>query len=117
MRHAKGNRKLSRPTDQRLALLKSLVIGLFLSNRIETTVTRAKEARRLAEKLITLGKRGDLHSRRNALRILPNQEVISTVFSVYAKKFQTRNGGYTRIIQTGFRRGDAAPTALLELVD
>ncbi len=117
MRHAKGNRKLSRPTDQRLALLKSLVIGLFTSNRIETTITRAKEARKMAEKLITLGKKGDLHARRNALRILPNQDVVSVVFSVYAKKFETRQGGYTRIIPMGFRRGDAAPVALLELLD
>lgn len=117
MRHQRGNKKLGKPTDQRLALLKSLVQSLFIHNRIETTDTRAKEARRMAEQIITLGKKGDLHSRRQALRILPHKDVIKNVFDNIAQKVQKRDGGYTRIVKLGFRKGDGAPVSMLELVE
>ncbi|MDA1352984.1 MAG: 50S ribosomal protein L17 [bacterium] len=117
MRHQRGNKKLGKPTDQRLALLKSLVQSLFIYNRIETTDTRAKEARKMAEQIITLGKKGDLHSRRQALRIIPQKDVIKLVFDNIAKKVQKREGGYTRIVKLGFRKGDGAPVSMLELVE
>lgn len=117
MRHQKGNKKLSKPTDQRLALLKGLVLSLFTHKKIKTTDVRAKEAKRLAEKLITLGKQGTLHARRQALKILPNKDAIKELFSVHAVKYQERNGGYTRVTKLGHRRGDAATISLLELVD
>lgn len=117
MRHQKGNKKLGKPTDQRLALLRSLVLSLFQYQKIKTTDVRAKEAKKLAEKLITLGKKGDLHSRRLALRYLPNKDVIKSVFDEVAPRYSTRGGGYTRITKLGIRRGDAAPISLLELVE
>jgi large subunit ribosomal protein L17 len=117
MRHQKGNKKLNKPTDQRLALLKSLVISLFTYNRIKTTVTRAKEAKKMADKIITLGKDNTLHSRRLALKIIPQKEIIKEVFNNIAPKYQQRNGGYTRVIKLGPRRGDGAPLSLLELVE
>lgn len=116
MRHRKGNKKLGKPTDQRLAMLRSLVRELFLNNRIQTTQTRAKAAQRVAEKIITLGKKGDLASRRKALQCLPDKNVVKTVFDSVAKQNENRNGGFTRVIQLEPRRGDAAPMALLELV-
>ena len=117
MRHRKGNRKLSKPTDQRLALLKSLVESLFTYNRIQTTDTRAKEAKKLADKIITLGKAGDLHSRRQALKILPRKEVIKDIFNNIAKRYERRPGGYTRVIKAGRRRGDGVAVSVLELVE
>ena len=117
MRHGKGNKKLSKPTDQRIALLRSLSIALFINERIETTTVRAKEAQRMIDKVITLGKDGSLHSRRLALKIIPNVTVISKVFNDIAPRFTERPGGYTRMINTGFRRGDAASLSILEFVD
>ncbi len=117
MRHQKGNKKLGKPTDQRLALLKSLVMSLFKYNRIKTTDTRAKEAKRLAEKIITLGKQEDLHSRRQALRILPDKDIIKDVFVNIATRYKDRQGGYTRVIKIGSRKGDGAPISILELVE
>lgn len=117
MRHKKGNKKLNRPTDQRLALLKSLVRSLFLNNSIKTTDTRAKQAKKIAEKLITLGKNGSIHSRRLALSILPDKIIIGKIFSEYSEKFKQRKGGYTRVIKLGYRRGDSALISLLEFVD
>ncbi len=117
MRHQRGNKKLGKPTDQRLALLKSLVESLFTHTRIKTTDVRAKEAKRMADKIITLGKKGDLHSRRQALKILPQKTLIKTVFDQIAKKYLERNGGYTRVVKLGFRRGDGAAGSLLELVE
>ncbi len=116
MRHGRGNKKLGKPTDQRLALLKGLVRSLIMYNRIETTDTRAKEAQKLAEKLITLAKEGSVHSRRQALKILPDKDIVKELFSNLATKFSDRNGGYTRVVKLGFRRGDAAPVSLLEFV-
>lgn len=110
------NRKLNLPTDQRMALLRNLVTSFLETGRVETTLTRAKEASRLAEKMITLGKTNTLHSRRQALEFITKEDVVTKLFSEIAPKYADRNGGYTRIIQTGPRRGDAASMAILELV-
>jgi len=115
MRHRKNYRKLNRATDQRLALLRSLVASLFTHNRIKTTVQKAKEASRLAEKLITLAKRGDLPARRRVLRSIHDQDLVSYLFEEIAPRYDDRDGGYTRIIRAGRRRGDAAQMAILEL--
>lgn len=117
MRHQKGNKKLGKPTDQRIALLRSLVRSLFLNNQITTTDTRAKEAKKMAEKLITLAVKGDLHARRLALKILPSKEAVQALFGDIAQRFDKRKGGYTRVTKLGHRQGDAAPVSLLELVD
>ena len=111
-----GTRKLNLPTDQRMALLRNLVTSLLESGRIETTVTRAKETRSLAEKMITLGKANTLHSRRQALAFITKEDVVKKLFDEIAPKYAERNGGYTRVIKTGPRRGDAAPMAIVELV-
>jgi large subunit ribosomal protein L17 len=117
MRHRKGNRKLSRPTDQRIALLRGLVKSLFEYKKIQTTDTRAKEARKMAEKLITLSKRGDLHARRLALQTLPHKDIVKDLFTNIGTRYENRNGGYTRLTKVGFRKGDGAPVSVLELVD
>jgi large subunit ribosomal protein L17 len=117
MRHRKGNKKLGKPTDQRIALLRSLLVAFFSHDSIKTTDTRAKAVKRLAEKLITYGKTGTLHSRRLALQLLPNSIVVKRVFSEVAPKYQDRQGGYTRLTKIGTRQGDAAMISLLELVD
>lgn len=111
-----GTRKLNLPTDQRMALLRNLVTSFLENGRVETTLTRAKEAQSLAEKMITLGKTNTLHSRRQALEFITKEDVVTKVFNEIAPKYADRNGGYTRIMQTGPRRGDAAPMAILELV-
>ncbi len=112
-----GTRKLNLPTDQRMAMLRNLVTSFLESGRIETTLTRAKETQSLAEKMITLGKKNTLHSRRQALEFITKEDVVTKLFSEIAPKFAERNGGYTRIMQLGPRRGDSAPMAILELVD
>jgi len=111
-----GTRKLGRPTDQRKAMLRSLVTNFLKYGKIQTTVTRAKETRILAEKMITLGKRGDLHARRQALSFITEEEVVRNVFDNIAPKYTERNGGYTRMYKLGPRRGDAAEMVILELV-
>lgn len=111
-----GTRKLNLPTDQRMALLRNQVTSLLEKGRIETTLTRAKETRSLAEKMITLGKANTLHTRRQALAFITSEDIVKKLFDEIAPKYAERNGGYTRIIQTGPRRGDAAPMAILELV-
>ena len=111
-----GYRKLGRPTDQRIAMLRSLVTNFLKYGKIETTVTRAKETQKLAEKMITLGKRGDLHARRQALAFITEESVVKELFETIAPKYAERNGGYTRIMKMGPRRGDAAELAILELV-
>ena len=111
-----GTRKLNLPTDQRMALLRNLVTSLLENGKIETTETRAKEASSLAEKMITLGKTNTLHSRRQALEFITKEDVVTKLFAEIAPKYAERNGGYTRIIKIGPRRGDAAPMAVLELV-
>ena len=112
-----GTRKLGRPTDQRKAMLRNLVTSFLESGRIETTETRAKETQSLAEKMITLGKKNTLHSRRQALEFITKEDVVTKVFSEIAPKYADKNGGYTRIYKLGPRRGDGAPMAILELVD
>ena len=111
-----GTRKLNLPTDQRMALLRNMVTSFLENGRVETTLTRAKEAQSLAEKMITLGKTNTLHSRRQALEFITKEDVVTKLFAEIAPKYADRNGGYTRIMQTGPRRGDAAPMAILELV-
>lgn len=109
-------RKLGRPTAHRKAMLRNLTTDLLREGRIETTVTRAKETKRMAEKMITLGKRGDLHARRQALAYIYEEDVVTKLFDEIAPKYEERNGGYTRIIKKGPRHGDAAEMAILELV-
>lgn len=109
-------RKLGRPTDQRIAMLRNLVTSFLKHGKIETTETRAKETKRLAEKMITLAKKGDLHSRRQVLAFVNEKEVVENLFNNIAPKYAERNGGYTRIYKVGQRRGDAAEVVVLELV-
>ena len=109
-------RKLGRPTDHRQAMLRNLVTSLLREEKIETTVTRAKEAKRMAEKMITLAKRGDLHARRQALAYVYDEDVVTKLFDEIGPKYAERNGGYTRVLKLGPRRGDAAEMAILELV-
>ena len=116
MRHRYGNKELGKPTDQRLALLRSLVRSLILHGKIKTTDTRAKEARKIAESLVTLGKDGSLHSRRLALKVLNDSAIIKDIFDSIAPRMVGRDGGYTRIVKLGVRRGDAAVVSQLEWV-
>ena len=109
-------RKLGRPTDQRRAMLRSLVTSFLKHGKIETTETRAKETKRLAEKMITLAKRGDLHARRQVLAFVHEEEVVQNLFDNVAPKYAERNGGYTRMYKKGPRRGDGAEVVILELV-
>lgn len=111
-----GYRKLGRPTDQRRAMLRSLVTSFLKHGKIETTETRAKETRKLAEKMITLSKRGDLHARRQVLAFVHEEEVVQNLFDNIAPKYAERNGGYTRMYKKGPRRGDGAEVVILELV-
>ena len=110
-------RKLGRPTDHRNLMLRGMVTALFENGQIVTTVTRAKEIRPIAEKLITLGKKNTLHTRRQALSYITKSDVVYKLFAEIAPKYAERNGGYTRIIRAGVRRGDAAPLAVISLVD
>ena len=112
-----GQRKFSMPTAQRKALLRNLVTSFLENGKINTTVTRAKETRNMAEKMITLGKKGTLAARRQALAYITKEDVVTKLFNEIAPKYADRNGGYTRIYKLGERRGDAAQMAILELVD
>ncbi len=109
-------RKLGRTTDHRMAMLRAMVTFLLENGRIETTVTRAKEVGPLAEKMITLGKKGTLAARRQAMAFVTKEDVVVKLFDEIAPSYNERNGGYTRIIKTGPRRGDAAEMAIIELV-
>ena len=111
-----GTRKLGRPTDHRRAMLRAMVTYLLENGKIETTVTRAKEVRPLAEKMITLGKKSDLAAYRAAMSFITREDVCKKLFKEIAPGYAERNGGYTRIVRTGVRRGDAAETAVIELV-
>jgi ribosomal protein L17 len=117
MRHRVGHRKLQKTTSHRLAMLDNMVTSLLEHEAIKTTVPKAKEARRLAERIITLGKRGGLANVRLAERTVRRRSVLQKVFSELKDRYATRPGGYTRIVRLGFRTGDAAEMALLELVD
>ncbi len=116
MRHGKSGRKLGRSSAHREAMFRNMVTSLFEHERIVTTKQKAKELRPIAEKMITLAKRGDLHARRQALSYIRSKDVVDKLFSAIKEQFATRNGGYTRIIQTGVRQGDAASMAIIELV-
>ena len=129
MNHNKSYRKLGRRSDHRLAMMKNMTISLVNAERIETTVTRAKELRKFVEKVITLGKKYNnfnlennderakaIHLRRQAFAFLRNEEAVAKVFKEIAPKYMDRNGGYTRIIKTYVRRGDSAELAIIELV-
>lgn len=111
-----GTRKLGRASDHRKAMLRGMVTYLLENGKIETTVTRAKEVRCMAEKMITLGKEDTLHNRRQALAYITKQDVVKKLFSEIAPKYKEVNGGYCRIIKTGPRRGDAAEMCIIELV-
>ena len=117
MRHRKAGRRLGRTTPHRLAMVRNMVTSLLEHERIVTTTPKAKEVRRVVEKMITLGKRGDLHARRQALSFIRDKKVVAKLFSVLRDEYMERNGGYTRIIRTGNRIGDAAEMAILELVN
>jgi large subunit ribosomal protein L17 len=117
MNHRKTGRKLSRTSSHRKALLRNMVTSLFEHEQIRTTDAKAKELRGVAEKMITLGKRGTLHARRQALQTIRSKEVTSKVFDVLADRYRERPGGYTRVIKIGQRAGDAAPMSIIELVD
>lgn len=116
MRHRTAGRKLNRTTSHRLMMLRNMVTSLLDHERIETTEAKVKEVRSLAERLITLGKRGDLHARRQALRIITNKKVAHKLFTEIAPRFTGRNGGYTHIFKTRNRQGDGAALALIELI-
>ena len=112
-----GQRKLGMPTDQRKAMLRNQVTSFLENGKMTTTLTRAKETRSMAEKMITLGKQGTLAARRQALAYITKEDVVTKLFNEIAPKYADRNGGYTRIYKLGERRGDAAQMAVLELVD
>ena len=117
MRHGKANYKLGRLTQHRWALFRNLLVALFRHERITTTEAKAKAVRGAAEHMITLAKRESLHARRQVLVMVPDTQVVGTLFDTIAARFSDRTGGYTRIIKTGRRPGDNAPTVILELVD
>ena len=112
----RGTRKLGKTTDQSTAMIRQQVKDLLDNGRMENTITRAKEIKPLAEKMITLGKKGDLAAYRQALSFITREDVAHKLFKELAPEYAERNGGYTRIIRTGVRRGDAAETAIIELV-
>lgn len=116
MRHKKAGRKLNRTASHRSAMMRNIVTSLLEHERISTTLPKAKEARRVAEKMITLGKRGDLHARRQAMTFIRSKDIVAKLFDELSEEYADRQGGYTRIIRTGIRPGDAAPMAIIELV-
>jgi len=116
MRHLKAGRQLSRNSAHRWALMRNLITALLRKGKIQTTDPKAKELRRWVDRVITLGKRGSLHARRQALGIVQDKAVVRKLFDTIALRFKDRPGGYTRIIKLGIRRGDAAQMSLIELV-
>ena len=116
MRHRKGGFKLGRNTSHRRALLRNLVTSIILNDKVETTVTKAKATKPIVEKMITLGKKGDLHSRRQALAFLQTDTAVSRLFDTVAPRYGDRQGGYLRIIHKGWRAGDGAATCFIELL-
>jgi large subunit ribosomal protein L17 len=116
MRHLKAGRKLGRTSSHRLATMRNMVTSLLQHEKIETTDAKAKELRPLTEKMVTLGKRGDLHARRLAMRVIRDESVAKKLFDDIAPRFKDRAGGYTRILKVGRRHGDNAPVSIIELV-
>lgn len=116
MRHGVSGRKFNRMTSHRLAMFRNMVTSLLEHERIYTTLPKAKDLRRWAEWMVTLGKRGDLHARRQALSLIREKDVVHKLFADLGPRYQNRSGGYTRIIKVGFRRGDAAPMCIIEML-
>ena len=117
MRHRMGGRKLNRTSSHRKAMLSNMAVALLDHEQITTTLPKAKELRRVAEKMITLGKRGNLHARRRAYAFLRDNETVAKLFGALAERYKDRHGGYTRVLKKGFRYGDSAPMAIIEFVD
>ena len=117
MRHRRAGRKLNRTSTHRKAMLSNMAASLFIHEQISTTLPKAKELRRVADKMITLGKRGTLHARRRAYGFLRDEASVGKLFGALAERYKERSGGYTRVIKAGFRYGDNAPMAVIELVD
>ena len=117
MRHRKSGTHLGRTSAHRKAMFRNMVTSLLDQERIETTDAKAKQIRRLADRMISLGKRGDLHARRQALSVIRNRDVTAKVFGELAERYRERPGGYTRVMKVGSRAGDAAPVSIVELVD
>jgi large subunit ribosomal protein L17 len=116
MRHRKAGNKLGRNPSHRRALLRNLVTSVLIEDRVETTLAKAKAVRPLVEKMITLGKKGDLHSRRQALAFMMTDASVTRLFATVAPRYSDRQGGYLRIIHTGFRKGDGGEKAVIELL-
>ncbi|HCX90767.1 MAG: 50S ribosomal protein L17 [Deltaproteobacteria bacterium CG12_big_fil_rev_8_21_14_0_65_43_10] len=116
MRHQKAGRKLGRTSSHRKAMFRNMLTSLFEHEKIETTDAKAKELRKIAEKIVTLGEKGDLHSRRQVLRVISDKKIAKNLFDQIAPRYQSRNGGYTRIFKVGRRHGDNAPLSLIELI-
>ncbi|PLX97748.1 MAG: 50S ribosomal protein L17 [Desulfuromonas sp.] len=117
MRHNKSGRRLGRKPDHRQHMMRNMVTSFLANESITTTVTRAKELRKLVDKMVTLGKRGDLHARRQALQVVRDPKVVGKLFEMIAPRYAARPGGYTRIIRLENRLGDNAPMAIIELVE
>ncbi len=117
MRHRMGGRKLNRTSSHRKAMFANMAVALVKHEQITTTLPKAKEMRRIADRMITLGKRGNLHSKRRALSVLQDRALVAKLFGPLAERYKDRSGGYTRVIKAGFRYGDSAPMAIIELVD
>jgi large subunit ribosomal protein L17 len=117
MRHGKAHRKLGRKPEHRRAMFANMCAALIKHEQIVTTLPKAKELRPIVEKLVTLGKRGDLHSRRRAIAEMRDVPMVKKLFDVLGPRYKERNGGYTRVLKAGFRYGDSAPVAVIEFVD
>ena len=117
MRHLKSKRKLNRTSSHRKAMLGNMAVALIKHEQIQTTLPKAKELSPFVDKLITLGKKGDLASRKKAYSILPEKQWTSKIFDELSERYKERDGGYTRVLKAGFRYGDSAPMAVIELVD
>ena len=117
MRHQKAGRKLNRTASHRKAMFANMAASLITHEQIVTTLPKAKEIRPIVEKLVTLGKRGDLHARRQAVSQIQDQDAVKKLFDAIATRYATRNGGYLRIMKAGYRQGDNAPMAVIEFVE
>ncbi|MCC6889774.1 MAG: 50S ribosomal protein L17 [Hyphomicrobiales bacterium] len=117
MRHGNAHRKLNRKPEHRRAMFANMAVALLKHEQIVTTLPKAKDLRPVVEKLITLGKRGDLHARRQAIAQMRDVDTVKKLFEVIGPRYKDRNGGYTRVLKAGYRYGDSAPVAVIELVD
>ncbi|MDT3377121.1 50S ribosomal protein L17 [Labrys portucalensis] len=117
MRHGKAHRKFNRTAEHRKAMFENMAASLIKHEQIVTTLPKAKDLRPIVEKLVTLGKRGDLHARRQAIATLQDETIVRKLFDVLATRYKDRQGGYTRVLKAGFRHGDSAPIGVIEFVD